>query len=174
MEANRTNTARADTSAACLRAKAGVTIRSVTGSAQAGARATPTTVTRANPAVGLPEPLGEPGDLLGEQQAQDHLVADVQVQVRGSRLADEDLVRRVVAGSPAGHDDGLGEARRVAGAAAERDEPDRRGVDLAIQATGVQLAVTPGMLGTWSKTVSCAAGSRTCASARPVAAASRS
>ena len=146
---------------------------SVTGSAQVGARAMPTTRTRAKPPSGCPEPLGEPGDLLGQQQPQDHLVADRRPGPRGG-LAHEDLVGSVGragarpaittgSASPGGWSGPpLRETNRTAGV-----------LIWAIQETGVQLAVTPGIVATFSKTVACAAGRRTCASATPIAAPSR-
>ena len=173
VDRSRTNTPRAETSAACARAKAGVTTRSVTGSAQVGARAMPTTRTRAKPPSGCPNP--------SENRAISWASSSRRITSSPTRTP-----RSAAAGSPT----------RISSAASARGarpaittgsaspggwsgpplrETNRTAGVLiwAIQETGVQLAVTPGIVATFSKTVACAAGRRTCASATPIAAPSR-
>ena len=170
--ASRTNTPRADTSAACSRAKAGVTIRSVTGSAQAGARAMPDHRapgrTRRR-AARTPGRTGRSPRASSRRRITSSPTCRPRSAAAGSLTRISSPRRR---GAPDPRHDRLGEARRVVGAAAERDEPDGRGVDLGDPGDRCPARGHPGHAsGPGRRRSSCAAGSRTCASARPVAAA---
>jgi hypothetical protein len=174
VDRSRTNTAD-ETSAAWALAKAGVTDTSVAGSAQVGARVTPTTRTRANPPSGCPKPCENRA--ISRASSRRRMTSSPTCTPRPAAAGS---LTRISSGTSATGARPLittGSARPGGWSGPPLSETNRTAGVLiwATHATGVQLDNGGNSRnGIRSKTVLCAAGSMTCASATPTAAPSRS
>ena len=174
VDRSRTNTPRDETSEACTRANAGVTDTSVAGSAQVGARVIPTTRTRANPPSGCPKPCENRA--ISRASSRRRMISSPTWRPRSAAAGSLTRISSAASATGARPLITTGSARPGGWSGPPLSDTNRTAGVLiwATHATGVQLSVTPGIVGIRSKTVLCAAGSRTCASATPTAAPSRS